>query len=431
MNKTKPTPSPSFWVPTAYFAEGLPFVAISAASALMLKNLGISDTRIAVWTSLIMLPYTLKPLWGPFLEIYKTKKFFVVITELFIGVIFGLVAMALALPNFFVYVIALLGVVAFSGATHDMAADGVYLNSLNAKKQAEYIGWQGAAYNIAKVLSGGALVYLAGQLENSVGVVSAWQIVMCVYGAIMFALGLYHVRMLPTGGAEKSATTLAESFNTLRDVIITFFQKRYIWYGILFIIIYRFAEGQAIKITPLFFKAARETGGLGLTTSEIGIVYGIFGAIAYVIGSLAAGYFVSNKGLTKKTMLILCAFFNLPFAMYAILAILQPTSLVFIATAVSIEYFGYGFGFVALILFMMQQIAPGNYKMAHYAFATGLMNLGITLPSMISGYLSDMMGYKMFFFMDSCGHHPFFPGHLVCAAQTGGTRSSDRTGSLI
>ena len=220
---------------------------------------------------------------------------------------------------------------------------------------------------------------------------------MCVYGAIMFALGLYHVRMLPTGGAEKSATTLAESFNTLRDVIITFFQKRYIWYGILFIIIYRFAEGQAIKITPLFFKAARETGGLGLTTSEIGIVYGIFGAIAYVIGSLAAGYFVSNKGLTKKTMLILCAFFNLPFAMYAILAILQPTSLVFIATAVSIEYFGYGFGFVALILFMMQQIAPGNYKMAHYAFATGLMNLGITLPSMISGYLSDMMGYKMFF----------------------------------
>lgn len=397
MFTNKSSTSPAYWVPTAYFAEGLPFVAIAAASSLMLKNLGISDTRIAMWTSLVMLPYTLKPLWGPFLEIYKTKKFFVVITELFIGVLFGLVAMALALPNFFVYVIGLLAMVAISGATHDMAADGVYLNSLNAKKQAEYIGWQGAAYNVAKVLSGGALVYLAGQLENSFGVVTAWQIVMVVYGLLMFALGLYHIRTLPTGGIDQSKPSLAEGFSTLRDVIITFFQKKYIWYGIVFIIIYRFAEGQAIKITPLFFKAARENGGLGLTTSEIGIVYGVFGAIAYVLGSLAAGYFVSNRGLTKKTLLILCAFFNLPFAMYALLAIVQPTSLVFIASAVSVEYFGYGFGFVALILFMMQQIAPGNYKMAHYAFASGLMNLGVTLPSMLSGYLSDMMGYKMFF----------------------------------
>lgn len=397
MNQQNETNKPAFWVPTAYFAEGLPFVAIAAASALMFKNMGISDTRIAFWTSLIMLPWTIKPLWGPFLEMYKTKKYFVVATQLLTGVLFGLVAFSLSLPDFFTYAIALLAMIAFSGATHDMAVDGVYLNALTPKLQAQYIGWQGAAYNIAKILSGGALVYLAGQLELKLGVVNAWMIVMGIYGAVMASLGIYHMRMLPSGGAATTVNSTKEGFETLRNVILTFFQKKHIWFGILFIILYRFAEGQAIKITPLFFKAARVQGGLGLTTSEIGIVYGVFGAIAYVLGSIAAGYYVSNTGLTKKTLLILCCFFNLPFIMYALLAILLPSSLVVIAAAVAIEYFGYGFGFVGLTLFMMQQIAPGKYKMAHYAFATGIMNLGVMIPAMLSGYLSDIMGYKTFF----------------------------------
>lgn len=397
MNQQNETSKPAFWVPTAYFAEGLPFVAIAAASALMFKNMGISDTQIAFWTSLIMLPWTIKPLWGPFLEMYKTKKYFVVATQLLTGVLFGLVAFSLSLPDFFTYAIALLAMIAFSGATHDMAVDGVYLNALTPKLQAQYIGWQGAAYNIAKILSGGALVYLAGQLELKLGVVNAWMIVMGIYGAVMVSLGIYHMRMLPSGGAATTVNSTKEGFETLRNVILTFFQKKHIWFGILFIILYRFAEGQAIKITPLFFKAARDQGGLGLTTSEIGIVYGVFGAIAYVLGSIAAGYYVSNTGLTKKTLLILCCFFNLPFIMYALLAILLPANLVFIAAAVAIEYFGYGFGFVGLTLFMMQQIAPGKYKMAHYAFATGIMNLGVMIPAMLSGYLSDIMGYRTFF----------------------------------
>jgi MFS transporter, PAT family, beta-lactamase induction signal transducer AmpG len=397
MEKQNESKAPAFWVPTAYFAEGLPFVAIAAASALMFKNLGISDTQIAFWTSLILLPYTIKPLWGPFLEMYKTKKYFVVATQLLTGVLFGLVAFSLSLPNFFAYSIALLAMIAFSGATHDMAVDGVYLNALSPKLQAAYIGWQGAAYNIAKVLSGGALVYMAGQLEASIGVVSAWMAVMGIYGAIMLLLGVYHIKTMPAGGAATTVTSLNEGFATLKDVVISFFQKKNIGYGILFIILYRFAEGQAIKITPLFFKAAREQGGLGLTTSEIGIVYGVFGALAYLLGSLAGGYYVSNKGLTKRTLLILCCFFNLPFVVYAILAYFIPTSLSTIAAAVAVEYFGYGFGFVGLILFMMQQIAPGKYKMAHYAFASGIMNLGVMIPAMLSGYLSDKLGYCNFF----------------------------------
>jgi MFS transporter, PAT family, beta-lactamase induction signal transducer AmpG len=387
---------PGFWVPSLYFAEGLPFVAIAAASSLMYKNLGISDAKIAFWTSLIMLPWTLKPIWGPVLEMFKTKKHFVVATELITGITFALVAFALPLPGFFKYTIALLALMAFSGSTHDIAADGVYINALSLKQQAKYVGWQGAFYNIAKVLSGGALVYLAGQLEMSIGIIKAWMTVMGVFGFIMVALGIYHIRLLPTGGANQQVHSLSEGFSTLWDVIRSFFQKKFIYWGIAFIVLFRFAEGQAIKIVPLFFKAAREFGGLGLTTSQIGIVYGVFGAIAFVTGSLLGGYFVATRGL-KKSIFVLCCFFNIPFAVYAFLAITIPTNLYIIGSAVVCEYFGYGFGFVGLTLFMMQQIAPGKYKMAHYAFATGLMNLGMMIPAMLSGLISDWLGYKHFF----------------------------------
>ncbi|WP_235524174.1 MFS transporter [Pedobacter sp. Hv1] len=389
--------NPIYWIPTTWFAMGLPFVALSGASSIMYKNLGISDTKIAFWTSLIMFPWTIKPLWGPFLEMYKTKKFFVYTTQIFTGVLFGLLALTLQMSHFFSFSIAILTIIAISGATHDTAADGVYLNELTPKLQAKFVGWQGAFYNIAKVLSGGVLVYMAGQLEKEIGIQNAWMIVMFTYGIIMVLLGLYNMRVIPEGNEVKEVTSVKEGFATLKDVIVTFFQKKNIWFSLCFIVFYRFAEGQAIKIIPLFFKASRESGGLGLSTSQIGVLYGVFGSIAFVLGSIVAGYYVSNKGLTKKTLLILCAFFNLPFAAYAFLAIAMPQDIYVIASAVAIEYFGYGYGFVGLILFMMQNIAPGKYKMAHYAFGSGLMNLGFMIPSMISGLLSDYLGYKEFF----------------------------------
>ena len=389
-------PHPTRWVPTLYFAEGLPFVAIAMVSALMYKNMGIADARITFWTSLVMLPWTLKPLWGPVLEMFKTKKYFVVGTQFIGGVTFGLLALTLPLDGFFRYSLALFAIIAFNGATHDIAADGVYINVLSPKVQAQFVGWQGAAYNIAKVFTQGALVYLAGQLETSIGIVHAWMTVMGVFGAILILLSLYHARFLPSGGAATQVTTVRQGFATLWDVVRTFFRKKYIVWGILFIILYRFAEGQAIKIVPLFFKAAREQGGLGLTTSEIGIVYGTFGAAAFVIGSLLAGYFIAGRGL-RRSLFILCCFFNIPFAVYAFLAITMPTDLRVIGGAVVCEYFGYGFGFTGLTLFMMQQIAPGRYRMAHYAFATGIMNLGMMIPSMLSGLISDWLGYRNFF----------------------------------
>ena len=396
MNESTTRRSPISWIPTVYFAMGLPFVALAAASSLMFKNLGISDSKIAFWTSLIMIPWTLKALWSPLLEMFKTKKVFVVATQMITGICFALVAFSLHLPDFFTYSIAFMAVIAFSGATHDIATVGIYLNELSPEDQAKYVGWQGAFYNVAKILSGGALVFLAGELEKSMGVVNAWMIVMSIYGLIMIALSLYHFKMLPSGGSSTEVKSFQEEIETLKDVAVTFFQKKNILLSIAFVIFYRFAEGFAIKIAPLFFKATRESGGLGLSTSEIGMIYGVFGAAAFVLGSILAGYFTSKRGL-KKTIMILCASFNIPFVMYALLSHFQPQNLYIITSAVVVEYFGYGFGFVGLILYIMQQISPGKYKMAHYAFADGIMALGFMLPSMISGYMSDFFGYKVFF----------------------------------
>jgi PAT family beta-lactamase induction signal transducer AmpG len=202
--------------------------------------------------------------------------------------------------------------------------------------------------------------------------------------------------MLPVGGVSERVKTSKEAFATFWRVVITFFEKKYVAWGIVFIILYRFAEGQAMKIVPLFLKADRSAGGLGLETSQIGIIYGIFPPVAFILGSILAGYYVARKGL-KKSLFVLCCFFNIPFAVYAFLAFTTPSSLYSIGTAVVFEYFGYGFGFVGLTLYMMQQIAPGKYKMAHYAFATGLMNLGLMIPSALSGFISDFLGYKHFF----------------------------------
>ena len=408
--------SPISWVPTLYFAMGMPFVVLNMVCTLMFKGLDVSDAQIAFWTSIIMFPWTLKPLWSPLLEIYKTKKFFVIFTQIATGCIFGLVALALHLPNFFAVCIALLAIIAFSGATHDVAADGVYMASLSKDDQARYIGWQGAFYNIDKIAATGGLVYLAGMLIETYtgdvtglspaaaaaakhnGSVMAWTIIMAVIGGIMVVLGLYNAKFVPSE-VKKDAEErpgFKETMVELGNVFVDLFRKRHILYYIFFIILYRFAEGFVMKIVPLFLKADRADQGLGLSEKEIGLCYGTFGAAAFVIGSILAGYYVAHRGL-QKSLFSLCCVFNLPFVAYTLLAVYQPESLVLIGGGIVLEYFGYGFGFVGLTLFMMQQIAPGKHQMAHYAFASGIMNLGVMLPGMLSGYVSDWLGYRHFF----------------------------------
>ncbi len=387
---------PAFWVPTLYTAEGLPFVIVNVVAVLMYRSLGKSDSEIAFFTSLVAIPWALKPLWGPLLEMFKTKKYFVLATQFSGGISFGLLALSLHLPSFFTWTLVLFGITAINSAIHDTAADGVYITVLTEQMQSEYIGWQGAFYNVGKVLSQGAFVYIAGRLEKSIGVIPAWTIVMGSFGAILLLMSLYHWRFLPTGGKSGEVKTLKETITTFWDVVITFFQKKYIAWAIVFLVLYRFAEGQAIKIVPLFMRAGRDVGGLGLSTEDVGILYGIFPPLAFIVGSVLSGYFTANRGL-RKALLVLCAFFNIPFAVYMVLAIVQPANFFVISILVAVEYFGYGFGFVGLMLFMMQQIAPGKYKMAHYAFATSIMQLGYLIPSMISGVMSDYLGYKHFF----------------------------------
>lgn len=408
--------SPISWVPTLYFAMGMPFVVLNMVCTLMFKGLDVSDAQIAFWTSIIMFPWTLKPLWSPLLEIYKTKKFFVIFTQIATGCIFGLVALALHLPNFFAVCIALLAIIAFSGATHDVAADGVYMASLSKDDQARYIGWQGAFYNIAKIAATGGLVYLAGMLIETYtgdvtglspaaaaaakhnGSVMAWTVIMAVIGGIMVVLGIYNAKFVPSevNNDAEERPGFKETMVELCNVFVDLFRKRHILYYIFFIILYRFAEGFVMKIVPLFLKADRADQGLGLSEKEIGLCYGTFGAAAFVIGSILAGYYVAHRGL-QKSLFSLCCVFNLPFVAYTLLAVYQPESLVLIGGGIVLEYFGYGFGFVGLTLFMMQQIAPGKHQMAHYAFASGIMNLGVMLPGMLSGYVSDWLGYRHFF----------------------------------
>ena len=415
LNKTNGR-SPVTWVPTLYFAMGLPFVVLNMVCTLMFKGLDVSDKQIALWTSIIMFPWTLKPLWSPLLEIYKTKKFFVIVTQIVTGCVFGLVALALHLPHFFAVCIALLAIIAFSGATHDVAADGVYMAALSKDDQARYIGWQGAFYNIAKIAATGGLVYLAGVLiehytgdttgmtaeaaaaAKHSGTVMAWAIVMGLMGIIMVLLGLYNAKFVPSEAKKTSAErpNLKETMVELGNTFVDLFRKRHIIYYICFIILYRFAEGFVMKIEPLFLKADRAQQGLGLSEKEIGVFYGSFGAAAFVIGSILGGYYIAHRGL-QKSLFSLCCVFNIPFVAYTLLAIYQPESLWLIGGGIVLEYFGYGFGFVGLTLFMMQQIAPGKHQMAHYAFASGIMNLGLMLPGMLSGYVSDWLGYRNFF----------------------------------
>ena len=279
------------------------------------------------------------------------------------------------------------------------------MSELPPASQAKYIGWQGAFYNFAKLVAPGGLVWLAGWLCDGFSAVGAssydasvrsWTVVLLLLCAALVALGLYHLRALPSGGSASEGRSLQDDLIGLREVIGAFFTKRHIRYYIAFIILYRLGEGFVMKIVPLFLKADTASGGLGLTNQQIGLYYGTFGAGAFLLGSLLAGYYIARRGL-RRTLFTLCCIFNLPFGVYALLAWFQPSSLWLVGGGIVVEYFGYGFGFVGLTLFMMQQVAPGRHQMAHYAFASGIMNLSVMLTGMASGFLSDLMSYRIFF----------------------------------
>jgi len=388
---------PLAWVPTLYLAQGLPFYSVALVAGLMFKSMGVPNEQIARWTGVLGLAWVFKALWSPFLELARSKKRVVVALQVAGGAALGCLALVLQLPAWFALSIALLAVVALASSTHDIAADGLYIASLSARQQAAYAGWQGAFFNGAKFLSLGGLVILAGYLEQRVGAPLAWSTVFGLLGALLAALGLYHAWALPeVRPAAGTPASVRGTAGLLLDVIRAFFAKPGIWMGILFIVLFRLAEGQVQTIGPLFLRDARAIGGLGLSTQEVGAIYGTAGTAAFLAGSVLGGYFTSWIGL-KRAMPVLILAMNVPNLVFYYLSMAQPESLGLVTAALATEMFGYGFGFVGMILFIMQVIASGPYQTAHYALGSGFMQLGFVLSKVVSGDIQQALGYRHFF----------------------------------
>ncbi len=387
------------WVPTLYFAEGLPLWIVLMLAGLMYKSMGVSNDQIARWTGLLTLAWAIKPLWSPLLEAAPSKKSMVVLFQVVGGVSLILLAMSMQLTVYFAISVALLGVVAIASATHDIAADGLYIASLSSKQQATYAGWQGGFYNTAKFIAVGPLVILAGYLEQQMPTAQAWTIIFSILGALLLLLGLYHAWALPgTRNVRQADTSLAGSFTTLKDsVIIDFFRKPGIWLAILFILLFRAGEAQVTTIAQLFLRDARSLGGLRVfPPAETGALYGAAGTLAFIAGSVVGGYFAAWLGL-RRAMFFLVLGMNLPNLAFFFLSTTMPTSYAVIAAAIFVENFGFGFGFVGVILFIMQVVSIGKYRTAHYAFGTGFMALGLAMFKAISGDIQVALGYQHFF----------------------------------
>jgi PAT family beta-lactamase induction signal transducer AmpG len=316
----------------------------------------------------------------------------------------ALVAIALQLPMYFAASIAVLFVLAYASATHDIACDGLYMASLDDKQQAAYAGWQGAFFNASKFLTLGGLLVLAGHLETAYGVFNAWSVIFLLLALLLAALATYNAWALPgTLNTEHADVNVASVFNTLREVVQDFLQKPGIWMGIAFIVLFRFAEGQVQTIGPLFLIEARDKGGLGLTTVQVGETYGTIGTAAFLVGSILGGYFTSWLSL-RRAMPILIVAMAIPNIVFYILAKSMPSDMTTIGIAVAVEMFGYGFGFVGMILFIMQAVAPGRFQTAHYALGSGVMQLGFIISKTLSGDVQMQLGYEHFFLWTiACG----------------------------
>lgn len=392
-NAASPTRSPMRWVPTLYLAEGLPFYTVALIAGLMYKSQGLGNDTIARWTGLLGLAWVFKPLWSPLLETVSARKWLVIFFQALGGVALLVLAFALQLPAWFALSVAVLAVVALASATHDICADGLYIASLTHKQQAAYAGWQGAFFNAAKFLSLGGLVMLAGVLERHMPVADAWGVIFGLLGIGMGLLALYHAWSLPP---LRTPRPQAGVLKTTWDVVVEFFRKPGIWLAIAFIVLFRAGEGQIQTIGPLFLREPRANGGLGLSTDEVGLVYGTVGTAAFLVGSVLGGYFTAWLGL-KRAMPWLILAVNVPNLVFWALSVTLPGSLAVIAAALGAEMFGYGFGFVGCILFIMQVVAPGRYQTAHYALGTGVMQLGFVLFKGISGDVQTTLGYQHFF----------------------------------
>jgi len=412
--ENKAVKPPWFWVPSSYLAEGIPFAMVIWVAGTMFKDLGHSDSEITLSTASIGIMWSLKPLYAGFLDMFRTKKFWVIAMEFLMAGILGLWAMSLALPNYFMIIILLLWLLAFASATQDICVDGVYITSLDEASQAKFIGLQGAFWNTGRVFATAVVVGMAGYLQKGgMEPRQAWAAAIGVSLAVMALLGIYHIVTLPQGSSPERAESASEVVKTFVDQFLDFLKKPQLLGMLTFVFLFRLGEGFLLVEAPLFMQGKVTAGGLGMCAKEAldvacphmledkALIDGFISTVISLVFGILGGIFAGKYGLNRKTLVFMSLCLNVPHLTFLVLSQMvspeHPVSLPVIATLVTIEKAGYSFGFVANMLYMMQQISPGKYHMTHYAFCTSIMNLVLIPTQMASGPMADAMGFKLFF----------------------------------
>lgn len=390
--------APWAWIPTLYFAQGLPYVAVMTLAVIMYKRLGLSNTEIALYTSWLYLPWTLKPLWSPFVDLVKTKRTWIVAMQTLVGAGFAGIAFFIPTEHYVQLTLAFFWLLAFSSATHDIAADGFYMLGLTTGEQSFFVGIRNTFYRLANIFGQGILVMIAGWLETSQGNVPlAWSITFYLLAALFIGLTLYHHFCLPHPADDVKRPGLSAG-KLMEDFFLTFasfFRKKNLGLMFFFLLTYRLGESQLVKIASPFLLDGAEAGGLGLPTSTVGMIYGTIGVAALLLGGIISGFLVSRDGF-KRWILPMALAINLPDLLYVWMAATTPDNVWMVTACVAIEQLGYGFGFTAYMLYLIY-IADGEHKTAHYAIGTGFMALGMMLPGMPAGWIQETIGYTPFF----------------------------------
>jgi PAT family beta-lactamase induction signal transducer AmpG len=387
---------PWYWIPFLNFASGLPYAIIISVSVIMYKNLGIKNEDIGIYTSLLYLPWVIKPLWSPFIDLYSTKRKWFLSMQLLISIAFLVVGLTIPLSNFFILSLAIFWVAAFASASNDVASDGFYLLALEKEQQSFFLGIRSTFYRLSMLAGNGIVVLLAGYLEHQFGDhKKAWSYTMIFVGLVMVLLTVYNFFATPKTEINSLKTKSESEERNFATVFISFFKKKQIGLILAFILLFRLGESQLIKMLTPFLIDPKNVGGMGLDTQDVGLIYGTFGVAALVIGGILGGIAISKQGLTKWMLPMILAM-HLPIIGFVLLAHFHPTSIYYIYAVVIIEQFGYGFGFAAFMMYLIY-VAEGESKTSHYSIATGFMALGMMLPGMVSGYIQEYLGYANFF----------------------------------
>lgn len=388
---------PWYWIPILSFASGLPYAIIISVSVIMYKNLGINNEDIGIYTSLLYLPWVIKPLWSPFIDLYSTKRKWFLAMQLIIAIAFLVVGFTIPLNHFFVISLAIFWVAAFASASNDVASDGFYLLALEKDQQSFFLGIRSTFYRLSMLTGNGLIVIIGGYLEQQYGdKQKAWSYTMIIVGLLMAVITLYNFFTAPrTEITVETKTTSENSKKSFTAVFSSFFQKKQIGLALAFILLFRLGESQLLKMLTPFLIDKSAVGGLGLTTQDVGVIYGTFGVIALTIGGIFGGIAISKDGLGKWMFPMFLAM-HLPIIGFILLSHFHPASVYYIYATVIAEQFGYGFGFAAFMMYLIY-IAEGESKTSHYALATGFMALGMMLPGMLSGFIQEYLGYGNFF----------------------------------